>query len=84
MELDDGRSFTVDADQRDQRRAMLTFAVDPEQDPLGFLRATGWAAAARTGVLNGMSWRDFDTAARYVLPEEEPATADPTQAGTAG
>ena len=72
--MDDGTSYPVKADQRDQHRALLPPGMggagisSPDVDPLGFLRAVGWAYLSRTGVLNGMTYPQFDAACAFVQP----------------
>ena len=83
--FDDGREYLTHADQRDMRRAQLTCGIpDVEGDPLGFNRATAWAYLARTGQLDGLGWSAFDAEVAFVIPAEEPTTADPTGPATAG
>jgi len=84
--LEDGREWTVETDQRDQRRVMLTLGIDQDVDGLGFLRAITWAALVRTGQVNGMRWPDFDDACTWCVPDhaDDDATVDPTAPAGAG
>jgi len=86
--MDDGACWPVRADQRDQHRALMPPALggagisSPDLDPLGFLRAVGWAYLSRTGVLNGMTYAEFDAACAFVQPVDlegdEPDEVGPT------
>jgi hypothetical protein len=79
--LEDGRRLESHADQRDMRRAHLAMVSDPERDPLGYNMASAWAFLNRTGVIDGMGWKDFEAQVTFVVPleVEAPGGADPTR-----
>lgn len=85
--MDDGTEWPIRADQRDQHRALQPPALggagisSPDLDPLGFLRAVGWAYLTRTGVLDGMTFAAFDASCAFVQPREVGEDVDPTSAG---
>jgi hypothetical protein len=81
--FDDGRRVESHADQRDMRRAQIAVATDPQQDPIGFTRASAWAYLSRTGQVDGLGWKDFDEQVPFVVPLEDKTGADPTGTATA-
>lgn len=82
--MDDGECWPIRADQRDQHRALMPPVMggagisSPDLDPLGFLRAVGWAYLSRVGTLNGMTWPAFDAACAFVQPDDVGEDVDPT------
>lgn len=76
--FDDGLRLTAHADQRDMRRAQVAIGTRPEDDPIGFTRATAWAYLHRMGELS-TGWKDFDQNVSFVVPLDKQTGADPTQ-----
>jgi hypothetical protein len=87
VELDDGREFKAEPDQRDYRRATVICGIDPALDPLGFTIAQAWSVLQRTGAYEE-GWPEFERTCRWAMPdtdlEADAAAVDPTTADGAG
>jgi hypothetical protein len=83
--MDDGTEYKVQADQRDQRLAMMPTNYggagirDAETDPLGWMRAVAWAFLTRKQMID-VSWPAFNDTCAFVKPDNDDAAGDELEA----
>lgn len=85
VEMDDGATWEVFADQRDWARWEVQPAYSPEVDRImSRIRFMAYSASIRAG-LTDLSWPKFDAACvEAAAPPDDGETVDPTRPGPPG
>jgi hypothetical protein len=71
VEMEDGKTYKVVADQRDiQRYELQPFAGPISTHTITFMRFAAWSALERTGVIKRMDWNKFNESCLEVSDDE--------------